>query len=154
MTTGDMLFAMPSKTTLMKTALSLCERLFVTTEPQPDEGTEPAEESQRTISLQERLQQEINQCMRGPDIVEKTGNDLQKILSKEFALFETTKVRPENLQRLYLALGTIQPTSVEAERAFSVCGLFVTKLRNRLSEKSINALCFLKSHFIKIKQRK
>ena len=87
--------------------------------------------------------------MRSPDLKEKTGNDLQKILSKEFALFEATKVRPENLQRLYLALGTIQPTSVEAERAFSVCGIFVTKLRNRLSDKSINALCFLKSHFLK-----
>ena len=164
-TTGDILFTMPSKTTLMKTAHSLCERLFVTTEPQLDEENEPAagsltegsqtqvEGEPRTPSLQERLQEEINQCMRGPDVVEKTGTDLQKILAKEFALYESTKVRPENLNRLYLALGTIQPTSVEAERAFSVCGQFVTKIRNRLSKESINALCILKAHFLKNKKK-
>ena len=106
-TSRDLLFNMPSKNTLMKTALGLCERLFVTndTEPEPpDEGTESEEESQNTVSLQAHLQQEIDACMRSPDPEEKTGNDLQKILSKEFALYEATKVRPENLQRLYMAL--------------------------------------------------
>ena len=141
----------------MKTALGLCERLFVTTSDTgsqpPDEGTESEEESQTTVSLQVQLQQEIDACMKIPDAEEKTGNDLQKIIAKEFALFEATKVRPKNLQCLYLALGTIPPTSVEAERAFSVCGTFVTKVRNRLSDKSINALCFLKSHLLK-SQRK
>ena len=107
------------------------------------------------MSLQAHLQQEIGVCMRIPDPEESSVEfDLQKIILKEFALFEATKVRPTNLQQLYLALGTIQPTSVEAERAFSVCGLFITKRRNRLSDKSINALCFLKSHLLKSKQRK
>ena len=33
-------------------------------------------------------------------------------------------------------------------RAFSAAGLFVTKLRTRLDEKTINALCFLRGHFL------
>ena len=135
---------------LLKTAHSLCERLFVAAEPQSpaDDGTESTDQSQTTLSLQAHLLQEIEVCTKSPDPEEKSGSDLQKILAKEFALFEATKVRPKHLAQLYTALGSIQPTSVEAERAFSVCGLFITKLRNRLSDKSINALCFLKAHFL------
>ena len=47
-----------------------------------------------------------------------------------------------NLQALYEALLTIQPTSVEAEKAFSACGLFATKLRSRLNNATIDA-CFV-----------
>jgi hypothetical protein len=39
---------------------------------------------------------------------------------------------------LFKALKTIPPTSIEAERAFSTAGIFITKLRNRLSAKTIN----------------
>ena len=88
-TTKDPLFAMPSKNALLKTALGLCERLFVTSDTEeqtdpPGEGTDSEEESQNTVSLQAHLQQEIDACMRSPDPEEKTGNDLQKIISKEF----------------------------------------------------------------------
>ena len=39
--------------------------------------------------------------------------------------------------------------TAEAERAFSVAGLFVTKLRANLSDKSIDSLCFLKDYLKK-----
>ena len=39
--------------------------------------------------------------------------------------------------------------SVEAERAFCAAELFVTKLRSRLSDKSLNALTFLRSCYMK-----
>ena len=46
-------------------------------------------------------------------------------------------------EKLYNALLIVPPTSVEAERAFSACGLFVTKFRSQLSDESIDKLCFL-----------
>ncbi|GBN06068.1 hypothetical protein AVEN_185285-1 [Araneus ventricosus] len=45
------------------------------------------------------------------------------------------------------ALKTIPPTPAAAERAFSAAALLLTKLRSRLSDKSIDCLCFLKSYF-------
>ena len=43
---------------------------------------------------------------------------------------------------VFCAIKTLPPTSVEAERAFSASGMFVTKLRSHLSEKTIDALIF------------
>ena len=39
------------------------------------------------------------------------------------------------------------PSSIESERAFSVTGNFVTKLRTNLGDDTIDALVFLKSHY-------
>ena len=49
------------------------------------------------------------------------------IIKKEIQLFQSTKKRPENLDKLYRCLTTIRPTSVEAEKAFSVMTLFANK---------------------------
>ncbi len=38
---------------------------------------------------------------------------------------------------------------MEAERAFSACGLFVTKLCTRLSDKTIDVPCFLRQIYLK-----
>ena len=66
----------------------------------------------------------------------------RRMVQKECEVFEASGIRLANLQTLYEALLTIQPTSVEAERSFSACGLFVTKLRSRLHDSTIDALCF------------
>ena len=63
------------------------------------------------------------------------------------ALFEANGNKSKYLNLVDRALRTIPPTSVEAERAFSAAGLFVTKLRARLSEKSIDSLMVLKFYF-------
>ena len=68
-------------------------------------------------------------------------------LNKEMALFEANGNKSKYLNLVDRALRTIHPTSVEAERAFSAAGLFVTKLRARLSVKSIDSLMVLKFHF-------
>ena len=60
-------------------------------------------------------------------------------------MFEATGIRLANLQTFCEALLTIQPTSVEAERAFSACGLFVIKLWSRLHDSTIDALCFIRN---------
>ena len=68
-------------------------------------------------------------------------------MNKEISLFEATKKRPDNLEKLYHALLTTKPTSEELERAFSTMGLFVTKLRNRLNDESIKALIFMRQFY-------
>ena len=65
----------------------------------------------------------------------------KRMVQKECEVFEASGRRPANIQHLYEALLTIQPTSVEAERAFSACGLFVTKLRSRLHDSTVDMLC-------------
>jgi len=66
------------------------------------------------------------------------------MVQMECEVFEASGKQPANLQILYEALLTIQPTSVEAERAFSACEIFVTKLRYRLQDFTIDALCFIR----------
>lgn len=68
-------------------------------------------------------------------------------IQKEMLLFENGGTRGDFLQRAYEFLMTIKPTSVESERAFSAAGLFATKIRSRLGDETLDALCFLKSYF-------
>ena len=65
-------------------------------------------------------------------------------------LFETSKLkkRPSALEKIYQALMTRPPSSVEAECAFSAAGHFVTKIRSCLGDKSIDCLCFLRKYLI------
>jgi hypothetical protein len=48
-----------------------------------------------------------------------TSTQAERIV-KKMSLFESTKKRPENLGKLFKALKTIPPTSIEAERAFQL----------------------------------
>ena len=70
-----------------------------------------------------------------------------KSLYQEFKLFEQQKKRTPNLEFIYNALLTIKPSSVEAERVFSVSGNFVTKIRSRMKDRSLTSLVFLKFYF-------
>jgi len=60
-----------------------------------------------------------------------------QIVKKEMSLFEVKNKRSNNLEKLYHALIAIKPKSMEPERAFSATGLFVTKLRNILTDESV-----------------
>ena len=67
------------------------------------------------------------------------------IINKEMQLFEVTKKRPENLEKIYRTLLTLsRPTSVEAERTFSAMGLYATKIRNRLNDDTLNVLIVMR----------
>lgn len=70
------------------------------------------------------------------------------MIAKEFTAFQMTNEMGSCLKKIYKVLQTVQPTSVEAERAFSAAGLFVTKLRSSLKDDSIDALCLLRSYFL------
>jgi hypothetical protein len=62
-------------------------------------------------------------------------------------LYEATGVQTPNLTKLDNGLKTIQPTSKDNERTFSVAGNFSTKLRNSMKFPILNALVFLKYNF-------
>jgi hypothetical protein len=100
----------------------------------------------KNLSLKEKLYQFTNKSRSGPQLKYDIGSQLVK---KEMNLFEATKNRPSNLEKLYNALMTIPPTSVEPERAFSSASLFVTKIRNRLKPETIDVLSFLRQFFRK-----
>ena len=68
---------------------------------------------------------------------------------KKMAVFELTKKRTSNLDLLHTALKSIEVKSVEAERSFSASGLFITELRSRLNDETLNALCFLRAYYLK-----
>jgi hypothetical protein len=50
----------------------------------------------------------------------KFGSQTEKIVRKEMTLFEAIKKRRENLEKLYKALKTIPPTSIEAENRYFI----------------------------------
>lgn len=96
------------------------------------------------------LQEELNVLLQkneSPAVA--PGQDNFKWLKAEFTLFKNTGQRTENLQKLFDAILTIKPTSTDVERVFSVCANFCTKIRSRLSDKSLSALVFLKYYYKK-----
>ena len=149
----------------VKTATTLFCRLFWGSDSNKaksqdeNEVIELASNNQKDESLFKRLQTHIEHSTNStPTQQLKTiVNDrprvsqLQTVIKQEIKLLEATEKRPGKLEQLFKALLSIPPTSVEAERVFSAAGLFTTKLRSQLSDKSVNALCFLRSHYIKNK---
>lgn len=74
------------------------------------------------------------------------NEDLCTNVGIEMALFENGGDRGRYLSQAYDHLLTI-PTSVEPERVFFSAGLLCNKIRSRLSDKSLDALLFLRSYY-------
>ena len=74
--------------------------------------------------------------------------------SKRVKLFTTTEERPPCLELLHSALSTVPPTSVEAERIFSICGQFYTLIRSSLFAETIDMLVFTKYFLLRHKDNK
>ena len=113
---------------------------LVTTESgQPDQAPKVMTLSEEFVSF---LESKNHEC----EAITAQESRLQ-IVKKETSLFEATNKRPKNLEKLYHALLTIKPTSEEPERAFSAMRLFVTKLRNRLNDESLDASIFMRQFY-------
>ena len=101
-----------------------------------------------TLSFKQRLQTAMNQSTNAP--VPITTDSLasdKKLLNaiiRDGLNCSTAAANVAHFYTLYtlIILLTVPPTSVEAERAFSAAGLFVTKLRSRLGDQSIDTLFF------------
>ena len=79
-----------------------------------------------------------------------TTDFYNKLVEKEMQLYKINpNERPKHLELLFKALKTIKPTSVEPERAFSAMGFFVTKITNRMSDKTLDALITMRQYYQK-----
>jgi len=90
-----------------------------------------------------------NTSSYGPSNAKNDPRSLGGIIKKEISLFKTTGNRRFLLKNTYDAKLTIQPTSIESERASSSAGYFSSKIRNRISDNTLDTLCFLRHYFKK-----
>ena len=105
----------------------------------PD-ASEPAKKKTKHKELKDFLEM----TTPTPSLSLSTLSEVLHQVKREMAIFESTGERPACLQKIFRAIKTLPPTSVEAERAFSSAGLFITKIRSQLSDRSIDSLCFLR----------
>ena len=95
------------------------------------------------LSLVQKMEKRIKNQVKPASLTSATtGRTINlKTVQKELDLFDATGERTPRMLKIMRAIETIPPTSVEAERAFSTAGLFITKLRTRLNNRSVDALC-------------
>lgn len=139
--------ALPSKASLALTGKKMMARLF--DQPQDSSSSTSQSEDEQSVpesslTLSEKLQKALTSA-EAENLPSKSSRSQH--LSKELDIFEATGERTQNITLLLDALKTIPPTSIESERAFSAAGLFITKLRTRLSDRSVDTLCFLRSYY-------
>ena len=124
----DQFGKMPKKNKVLDLATDLMERLFssdmsfedVSHDDNPDdpqivEVTEP--------SIQQEIDDAINTISEATQKESTECSITKRQIKKEFDVFEESKQRTDNLNKLRNGLNSIQPTSVESERAFSVAGI-------------------------------
>ena len=82
--------------------------------------------------------------VRYPSFYLKVDLNIKKITSPRTITGDLT----DRLQKLLKAVESVQASSIESERAFSIAGRFVTKIRNRLGDKTLDSYCFAKQQFL------
>jgi hAT family C-terminal dimerisation region len=137
-------FSYSSKNTIKLTATNLLNRLF------------PAEIIEEHSSLSESDEEvndsltpydELKQCLNSFETSDKTSSTIS--VAKEFQIIEFgSNKKSDRMEQLYKALLTIKPTSTSCERVFSVAGNIISKLKTGFNPETLNALVFLKYHFI------
>jgi hypothetical protein len=100
--------------------------------------------------MRQRLRLEIKKQTQ-PEICTFTNN-IYDIIRTDLQSMDASGKKLDLLSTIYNALMSVPPTSVEAERAFSAAGLFVTKLRNRMSDESLSKVAMIRN-FLKNKKK-
>ena len=107
---------------------------------------EKEERPSKELSLADRLQKALKDCNEASHLSTQCAT-LENAIGKELEFMRTIGQRGKILNALYNALLCIPATSVEAERAFSASGLFLTKLRSRLNDETLCKLTMLRYYF-------
>ena len=146
------MFIMPTREKLEQTACELLFELFGDvfdeTETEVDvTETENDNDNENTteLSFKQRMKKKIVEAT--VPTTSEGRRPTKKSLQSEMSHYENTGQRGEYLEKLFLVLKNIAPTSVSSEQAFSVAGSFVPSRRSRLSDISIDDLCFEKDYF-------
>ena len=72
---------------------------------------------------------------------------ISRSITNELQIFDAAGEKTANISKITAAFESIPPISVEAERAYSAVGLFITRHRTRLSDECVNCLSFLRAYF-------
>ena len=128
-------------------ATSLLQRLFVSNGSDEVASNEEQEVTTSNNGQETETKMTLTQELyaffaNGKNEEEQCNNVSSRVVQKDMMLYEITKRRSSNLEKLYAALKTIKSTSVEAERAFSTLGYFVSKIRNCLKRILLMLCCF------------
>lgn len=152
----DNTFAMPKKNSIRQEIKKLLERILNSEEGNESEGSDSdgnqeedvQQSSERDLSLQEELELQLQNESKASEIKQTGLPQLEKVLRKEMTAYESDGTKGKYLTMAYEYLMTLQPTSVEAERAFSAAGYICSTLRSRLNDETISSVCFLRAHFL------
>lgn len=135
-------FSYASKYQVVSHAKDLMQKLFSKeTEESSSSEDEEISPKRMKLSFAEEIEQALNEENKKDSVAKPS-------FQKELTLFEATGVRTENVKLLFDALKTIQATSCDSERTFSVCTRVCTKVRSRLSDKNLNIIIFLKHYLL------
>lgn len=138
-------FTYLSKNAVINFANNLMNRLFLQNNVTPEDEDDDIQDTPK-LSLADELQNAISANSMPLKLNECDLNSLRK----EFQLYEATGKKTDIILKLHNAVNSVKPTSTEAERVFSTAGKFVTRIRSRLGDKSIDSLVFLKGHFLSL----
>ena len=122
-------------------------RLFDVSEDSECSSSEGEEETQSRVHHPMTLAEKLEAAIQTQSTSTVASANISKHLEKELRVFEATGERTTNITNLLNSLKSIPPTSVESERDFPAAGLFISKIRSRLSDKSVDFLCFLRYFF-------
>ena len=123
------------------------EGIGAVTVSESDSDVEPEAAPEQT--LQQQLQQALETAARSrvPDAPGcLVRHELSKVVKKELENLPISG-KGQMTTMAYKWLKGIVATSVESERVFSTVGNIVTKLRSRLGDDAVDALCFLKGYY-------
>ncbi|OMJ16514.1 hypothetical protein AYI70_g6540 [Smittium culicis] len=116
-------------------------------------GEESSENEYSELSVKKRLKTAFEKVSAPIKKKKRTeispAKDLNSIVRKEITYFIDQKIMGKHLKKVYYILSTVKTTSVDSERVLSSAGNFVTKIRSRLNDNSVDILCFLKARFNK-----
>ena len=144
----DKHFKSSTKAAIHKLGIDLLKKYFVknSTNGAMEASTSSANQIQPSnISIRDRLKLSISEYTSlTTDAAATEPNNLKR----EFNWYDKNKKRTVLLDQLYDALITMQPTSTQSERNFSISNNILTKQRKRLLDKNLNAIAFVKSFFI------
>lgn len=148
-----------SEINMMKTTLiKLAQRLNVTvagtdTDSSPSIVSLDAPPSTIPSSMVDRLRIALEKSTENHVVHQKMSsarvNLMEITIRRELEFLRTVGQRGKVLETLHMALMSVPPTSVDAERAFSAGGSFLTKIRSRLGDDTLSKLCLLKAYFNK-----
>ncbi|KAG2470284.1 DRD2B protein, partial [Polypterus senegalus] len=111
------------------------------TEGQEADGEIPEPSQVDTSSTRASMSREESPPLENDD------KKLHASVKAEMVVFQSNGKCGRCLEQVYQYLMTVLPTSVEAERAFSVAGALCTKVRSHLDDRTLDTLCFLRSYY-------